>query len=58
MLGIQRNYTISITTLPFMREKMKINGVEKLVSNLNDKKNYVVHIKALNLFRLESFGAI
>ena len=33
---------------PFMREKMKINGVEKLVPNLNDKKNYVVHIKALN----------
>ena len=31
-----------------MCEKMKINGVEKLVPNLNDKKNYVVHIKALN----------
>ena len=27
---------------------MKINGVEKLVPNLDDKKNYVVHIKALN----------
>ena len=27
---------------------MKINGVEKLVPNLNDKKNYVVHIKVLN----------
>ena len=34
--------------LPFMCEKMKINGVEKLVHNINDKKNYVVHIKALN----------
>ena len=34
--------------LLFMCEKMKINGVEKLVPNLNDKKNYVVHIKALN----------
>ena len=33
---------------PFMCEKMKINGVEKLVPNLNDKKNYVVHIKASN----------
>ena len=31
-----------------MCEKMKINGVEKLVPNLRDKKNYVVHIKALN----------
>ena len=30
-----------------MCEKMKINDVEKLVPNLNDKKNYVVHIKAL-----------
>ena len=36
MLGILKNY------------KMKINGVEKLVPNLNDKKNYIVHIKSLN----------
>ena len=34
--------------LPFMCEKMKINGVEKLVLNLNEKQNYVVHINALN----------
>ena len=27
---------------------MKINRVEKLVPNLNDERNYVVHIKALN----------
>ena len=27
---------------------MEINGVEKLVSNLRDKKNYVIHIQALN----------
>ena len=31
-----------------MCEKMKINGVEKLVPNLNDKKNYVIHIEVLN----------
>ena len=31
-----------------MCEKMKISGVEKLVPNLNDKKNDVVHIKALS----------
>ena len=31
-----------------MCEKMKLNGIEKLVPNLNDKKNYAVHIKALN----------
>ena len=30
-----------------MCEKLKINGVEKLVSNLYDKKKYVIHIKAL-----------
>ena len=27
---------------------MEINGVEKLVPNLRDKKNYVIHILALN----------
>ena len=30
--------------LPFMCERMKINGIEKLVPNLNDEKNYVIHI--------------
>ena len=34
--------------LPFMCEKMKINGVEKLVPNLYDKKNYVIQIRALD----------
>ena len=34
--------------LPFMYEKIKINGVEKLVPNLYDKKKYVIHIKALH----------
>ena len=34
--------------LPFMCERMEINGVEKLVPNLRDKKNYVMHIQALN----------
>ena len=31
-----------------MCEKMKINGVEKLVPNLCNKKNYVIHIRAVN----------
>ena len=31
-----------------MCEKMEINGVEKLVPNLRDKKSYVIHIQALN----------
>ena len=34
--------------LPFMCEKMKISGVEKLVPNLYDKKKYVIHIRALD----------
>ena len=34
--------------LPFMCEKMKINKVEKLVSNLYDKKKYVIYIRALD----------
>ena len=31
-----------------MCERMEINGVEKLVPNLRDKKNYVIHIRALD----------
>ena len=31
-----------------MCERMEINGVEKLVSNLRDEKSYVIHIQALN----------
>ena len=34
--------------LTFMCERMEINGVEKLVPNLRDKKSYVIHIQALN----------
>ena len=38
----------SYNDLPFMCDKMKINKVEKLVPNLKDKKNYVIHIRALD----------
>ena len=34
--------------LPFMCERREINSVEKLVPNLYDKKNYVIHIRALD----------
>ena len=34
--------------LPFMCKRMEINGVEKMVPNLRNKKNYVIHIQALN----------
>ena len=33
--------------LPFMCDKMKINGIEKLVPNLYHKRKYVIRIKAL-----------
>ena len=34
--------------LPFMCERMKTNGVEKLIPNLYDKKRYLIHITALD----------
>ena len=34
--------------LPFLSERMKTSKCSKLVCNLYDKKNYVVHIRALN----------
>ena len=33
--------------LPFLPERMVINNTKKLVCNLNDKKNYLVHINVL-----------
>ena len=33
--------------LPFLPERMVINNTKKLVCNLNDKKNYTVHITVL-----------
>ena len=33
--------------LPFLPERMVINNTKKLVCNLNDKKNYIVHINVL-----------
>ena len=33
--------------LPFLAERMKINKCSKLVYNLYDKNNYIVHIRSL-----------
>ena len=33
--------------LPFLPERMKIEKVEKLVTNLHDKTEYVIHIRNL-----------
>ena len=38
----------SHNNLPFMCERMKINGVEKLVPNLYDKTNYIIYNRALD----------
>ena len=34
--------------LPFMCKRLKIGGIEKLIPNLCNKKNYVIHIQVLN----------
>ena len=31
-----------------MCKRMDINGIEKLVPNLHNKKGYIIHIQALN----------
>ena len=33
--------------LPFLTERMKIEKVKKLVTNLHDKTEYVIHIRNL-----------
>ena len=33
--------------LPFLSEKIKIEKVKKLVTNLHDKNEYVIHIRNL-----------
>ena len=33
--------------LPFLPERMKIENIEKLVANLHDKTEYVIHIRNL-----------
>ena len=33
--------------LPFLPERMKINKYSKLICNVQNKENYVIHIRAL-----------
>ena len=33
--------------LPFLPESKKVNKVEKLICSIEDKKKYVIHIRAL-----------
>ena len=46
--SIQKGLHENRNELPFLAERMKIRREEKLVPNLEDKKGYVVQIKALN----------
>ena len=42
-----RNFHRLHSDLPFSPERKKINKCSKLVNILHDKKNYVIHIRAL-----------
>ena len=42
-----KNFHDLHSSLPFLPERMKINKCNKLVCNLYDKNNYVVHIRSL-----------
>ena len=52
ILEVHVEYPINLdklhSDLPFSPEKMKINNCSKLACTLYDKKNYVIHISALN----------
>ena len=43
--------------LPFLRERIKVDDVEKLICSIEDKEKYVIHIRVLTLFRMGFFGA-
>ena len=45
--NIQKNYLIYIKDLPFLLERKKIEKIEKLVSSIEDKEKYIIHINAL-----------
>ena len=47
-VGYPRDLHDTHNNLPFMCERLKIGGIEKLVPNLRNIKNYVIHIQVLN----------
>ena len=47
MLNVQKNLHDLHIDLPFLPKRMKIDKCNKLVCNLYDKNNYVVHIRSL-----------
>ena len=48
MLNTLQNLHDLHSDLPFLLERMKIDKCKKLVFNLYDKKDYIVHIRSLN----------
>ena len=44
---IQKNYLIIIKIYHFYLKKKKVEKVEKLICSIEDKKKYVIHIRAL-----------
>ena len=51
ILGVDAKYPKNVhdlhSDLPFLLERMKVNKCNKLVCNLHEKRNYVVHIRLL-----------
>ena len=47
ILQYPKNLNYLHSDSPFLPERMKINKCSKLVCNLSDKYNYVVHIRSL-----------
>ena len=45
--SIQKNYLVFINTYHFYQKDKKLEKVEKLVCNIEDKEKYVIHIRAL-----------
>ena len=47
MLNILKNYKVFTMIYPIYLKEYEIEKVEKLVANLHDKKEYVIHIRNL-----------
>ena len=56
MFNTQKNYTKLHNDLPFLPERKKHKKVERLIANLHDKNEYVIHIK--NLKQALNHGSI
>ena len=50
------NFYDFLNNLPFLPERMRIEKVEKLVANLHDKEEYVIHTR--NLKQVLKFGLV